>query len=349
MQLKADALASHLAAATKTRKLAPLYTVSGDEPLLAGEALDSIRAAARAAGYTEREVLHTSARFDWSQLVSAAGGLSLFADKRILEIRLPTGKPGKPGGDALKAHAANATDGLLTIVALPRLERDMQKAAWVSALMSAGVWVDIGTVERDRLPAWLSARLKRNGQSAERSALALLADHVEGNLLAAQQEIEKLALLYPAGELSFDEMESSVLNVARYDLNALVAAMLGGDGARVVRVLQGLHAEGEPLPLLQWAITEELRVLLRLRSLIDRGIAFEQATRDVWVRREKMALTQAAVRRLNVETLAALLARCAEIDRLFKGLRVPKRDADPWLEFADIALAVATGSPQSVT
>jgi DNA polymerase-3 subunit delta len=336
MQLRADQLDAHLA-----RKLAPLYVVSGDETLLAIEAQDAIRAAARRAGFSEREVVHADGRSDWSTITGAAQGLSLFAERRILEIRLPAGKPGREGAEALKAHAAHASDDLLTIVSLPLLDKTGRNSAWAMALEAAGIWVDVPTIARPQLQAWIGQRLLRQQQSAPREALEFIADRVEGNLLAAHQEISKLGLLHPAGELTLAQVQDAVLDVSRYEIFALPLAMLAGDRPRLTKMLAGLRAENEPLPLILWAVSEEVRTLLRLRSALDRGVPFAQAAREVWVRREKEQATQAALRRLDAERLAGLLARCADLDRLVKGLRVKGRDSDPWLELSEIALGVA--------
>lgn len=340
MRLALDALAAHLERA----RLAPLYTVAGDEPLLAIEAADAIRGAARRAGFTEREVLHADARTDWSQLAAAAQGLSLFAARRILEIRLRSGKPGRDGAEALAQHAARAAvaDDLLTLVTLPKLEPAARKSAWACALEAHGVWIDVPKVERDALPGWIAARLQRQGHSAEPGSLQLLADRVEGNLLAAEQEIRKLAAVHPPGALTAAQIADSVLNVARFDVFALPAAMLAGDPARVLRIVQGLRDEGEPLPLVLWSVSEELRTLLKVRAALDRGSPFAQAAREAWVRREREAAVQRAVARLDKALLAQLLARCADVDRIFKGLRVRAADGDPWLELADLALALAS-------
>ncbi|MCE2969587.1 MAG: DNA polymerase III subunit delta [Burkholderiales bacterium] len=338
MQLKLDALAAHLARGP----LKPVYTVSGDEPLLAIEATDAIRAAARRAGYSEREVVHADARTDWSTLQGAAAGLSLFAQKRILEVRLPTGKPGKAGAEALAELAASATDDLLLLIALPKLDRKAREAAWPTALDRAGAWIDVSKVERDALPAWIAARLARRQQQAPREALEFIADRVEGNLLAAHQEIQKLALLHPAGALTLEQVTDSVLNVARYEVFGLPLAMLASDRKRVLRTMDGLRAEGEPLPLVLWAIAEEVRTLLRVRAALDRGESYAQAARAVWVRREKETATQRAVQRLDTPRLTKLLARCAVADGAFKGLRPREADSDPWLELTDIALTVAS-------
>ncbi len=342
MQFRTDALPAHLARG----KLAPLYVVSGDEPLLAIEAQDAIRAAARAAGFSEREVVHADGRSDWSQLTAAAQGMSLFAERRIVEIRLPGGKPGKEGAAALIAHAQAPSDDLLTLIALPALDWKTRRSGWAAALESAGVWVDVPQVERAKLPDWIAGRLAKQQQRAARDALEFVADRVEGNLLAAHQEIGKLGLLYPAPagkarELSLEDVRSAVLDVARFDVFGLPLAMLDGDALRVLRMMEVLRAEGEPLPLLIWAVSEEVRTLLRLRALTDRGVPFAQAAREVWVRKEKEALTQKAVRRVDAGRLTALLARCADVDRVMKGLRAPAADSDAWLELTDIALAVA--------
>ncbi|MCU0950917.1 MAG: DNA polymerase III subunit delta [Burkholderiaceae bacterium] len=336
MQLRADQLDAHLARG----KLAPLYVVSGDEALLSIEAQDAIRAAARKQGFSEREVAHADGRSDWSVILGAAQGLSLFAERRILEIRLPGGKPGKDGGEALKTHAQASSDELLTIVSLPALDKTGRNSAWAAALAGAGVWVDVPTIERAALPAWIGQRLARQQQKAPKEALEFIADRVEGNLLAAHQEISKLALLHPAGELTLAQVQEAVLDVSRYEVFGLPGAMLAGDRPRLLKMIAGLRAENEPLPLILWAVSEEIRTLLRLRAALDRGLGWGQATREVWVRREKEQATQAALKRLDVERLGALLARCADLDRLFKGLRVKGRDSDPWLELAEICLGV---------
>ncbi len=345
MLLKPEALAAHLGSRGKTGRLAPIYVVAGDEPLLAIETTDAIRAAARAIGYSEREVLHADARFDWSRLTAAASGLSLFADKRIVELRLPGGKPGKAGAEALREFAQAPPEDLLTLIALPRLDRDTRRSAWAAALEHAAVWIEVERIERGALPEWIGRRLARHQQRATREALEFIADRVEGNLLAAHQEIGKLALLYPQGELSLEQVTEAVLNVARYDVFALSPALLAGDGARALRLLEGLRAEGEPLPLVLWVVAEELRTLLRLQEAVAGGQPLAAATRElrVWGPREK--LMPQALRRLPAATLAALLARCADVDRLVKGLRAPKRDSDPWLELSDIALACAADPP----
>jgi DNA polymerase-3 subunit delta len=344
MILKPDALPGHLQRALQAGKLARVYTVAGDEALLAIEAQDAIRAAARTAGYTERDVLHADGRFDWSLLQGAASGLSLFADKRIIEVRLASGKPGKDGGEALREHARAASDDNLMLVALPRLDRATRESAWAAALEHHGVWIDVARVERAELPAWIGQRLALQGQRAARAALEFLADRVEGNLLAAQQELAKLALLFPPGEVTLEQVTDSVLNVARYDAQGLPLAIYAGDAARATRIVEGLRAEGEALPLALWTVTEEIRTLLKARAALDDGRPIGAIARElrVWGPRER--LLPAMLGRQNNARLARLLGQCAEVDCLIKGLRVERRDADPWLELADIAVQLTAGA-----
>ena len=344
MQLRGDALGGLLARAERGQPLPPVFVVASDEPLLALEAQDAIRAVARKQGYSEREVLQADGRFDWSRLTEAAGGLSLFADRRIVEIRLPGGKPGVSGAAALEAHAALAGEGLLTIVALPKLDRRGKEARWVSALERAGVLVEIDSIDRARLPQWIGERLARQQQRAGAEALEFVAERVEGNLLAAHQEIAKLGLLHPPGELTLAQVTDSVLNVARYDVFQLPLVMLGGDAARVRKTMAGLEAEGEAIPLVLWAIAEELRTLIRVKAQVQSGRPFSMAAREnrVWGPRER--LVERLLPRLPEPVLAAGLERAAQIDRLAKGLRAPESDSDAWLELTDLALSIAAAS-----
>ena len=341
MQLRGDALGGLLTRAGRGQPLPPVFVVASDEPLLALEAQDAIRAVARQQGYTEREVLQADGRFDWSRLTEAAGGLSLFADRKIVEIRLPGGKPGTAGAAALEAHAAQAGEGLLTIVALPKLDRRGREARWVAALERAGVLVEIDSIDRARLPQWIGERLARQQQRAGGEALEFIAERVEGNLLAAHQEIAKLGLLHPPGELTLAQVTDSVLNVARYDVFQLPLAMLGGDAARVRKTMAGLEAEGEAIPLVLWAITEELRTLIRVKAQVQSGRPFSMAAREnrLWGPRER--LVERLLPRLSVPELADWLVRAGQIDRLAKGLRAPESDSDAWLELTDLALSIA--------
>lgn len=336
MQLRADALTAHLARG----KLAPLYAVSGDEPLLVLEAADAIRHAARAQGFEERTVLHADARFDWSQLSQAQSGLSLFSSKTLIDLRLPGGKPGRSGGEALQTHAANLSEGALTLLTLPRLDSRTRKGGWAAALEGAGVWVDVPKIERAELPRWLTQRLAQQQQRCNAEALDFMADRVEGNLLAAHQELAKLALLYPAGELTLEQVSDSVLNVARYDVFALPATVLSGQSARALRQLEGMRAEGAPLPLVLWTLHEEVRTLVALRDKVQSGQPFASAARAyrIWGREQAV---ERALQRVNGRTLLGWLEQCAQIEKLAKGLRPRELCDDAWTELGRLAQAMA--------
>ncbi len=336
MALRPDALAAHL-----TRgPLALLYIVSGDEPLLVIEAADAIGKAARAQGFEARTVLNADARFDWSQLAQAGSGLSLFSSKTLIDLRLPSGKPGRTGGEALQAHATNLGEGTLTLITLPRLDGRTRKGGWAAALESAGVWVDVPKVERTDLPRWLTQRLARQKQSASAQAIEFIADRVEGNLLAAQQELAKLALLYPEGELALEQVTDSVRNVARYDVFGLPATVLAGQTARALRQLEGMQAEGAPLPLVLWTLHEEVRTLVALRDKVAGGQPFASAARAyrIWGRE---SLVERALQRVAAPTLLAWLNRCAQIEKLAKGLRPRELCDDAWVELAALAREMA--------
>ncbi|AKJ69085.1 DNA-dirted DNA polymerase [Pandoraea thiooxydans] len=341
MQLRADSLEAQLG-----KSLLPLYAVYGDEALLVQEAVDRIRAAARAAGFAEREVLVCERGFDWGALSAAGQSMSLFGERKVLEMRIPTGKPGKDGAEALCRHAALRSDDLLTIVTLPRLDAATQKSAWFGALEQHGAAVRIDAVERNRLPDWIGQRLALQGQRVEsgdsgRRALQFMADRVEGNLLAAHQEILKLGLLYPAGALTFEQIQDVVLNVARYDVFKLNEALLVGDVPRLVRMLDGLRGEGEAAPLVLWALTEEIRTLAKVRRGLAGGKPLAALLREhrVWGPRER--LMEGALKRVSEAELEAALMLAAQLDRQVKGLRVAGLSGDPWDGLLQLAMTIA--------
>lgn len=258
MQISTAQLPAQLA-----KGLAPLYLLHGAEPLLVIEAADAIRAAAKHAGYTERSLLQFEARSDWSQLTAAASTISLFGDLRVLDIRIPTGKPGKQGAEALQKLALHLPEDTVTLITLPQLERDQLKAAWFNALMAAGVLVEGRAVPIEQLPTWLSTRASQHGLTLSKPAAQFIAQKVEGNLLAAQQELLKLALLCPQGNVSLEAAQDAVLDVARYNIAQFTQALLAGDATRASRVLDGLLAEDEALPIIVWQTSEALRTAAR--------------------------------------------------------------------------------------
>jgi DNA polymerase III subunit delta len=333
MQLAAAQLNQHL-----QRGLKSLYTLHGDEPLLIQEAADAIRAAARTQGYTERSV-HTvaGAHFDWSAVLAAGGSLSLFADKQVLEVRVPSGKPGKEGSPAIQKLAENAAgdDSTLTLFVLPKLDKLTKGGAWFGALEAHGVTVQVEAVERAALPAWIAQRLSAQGQRVTEGqegqrTLQFFADRVEGNLMAAHQEIQKLALLHPAGELSFEQVESAVLNVARYDVFKLAEAVLAGKAERVQRMLDGLQAEGEAEVLVHWALSEDIRNLKRVRDSMDNGRPLPMALQEARVWGVKQRLYERILPRLSAADTARLLQAAHVTDGIVKGLKAPDWPANPW-------------------
>lgn len=339
MQLRAEALEAHL-----SKGLASLYVISSDEHLLALEAADRIRACARAAGFTERDVLVVERHFKWGELLAANQALSLFGDRKLIELRIPGGKPGKDGGQALQAYAAGcgvAAGDTLTLVSLPRLDWQAQKSAWVAALQQHAVYIDIPNVERHQLPNWIGQRLAAQGQSADKVALEFMVERVEGNLLAAHQEIRKLTLLYPEGRLSFEQVQDAVLNVARYDVFKLSEAMLSGDIPRLVRMLDGLKGEGEALPLVLWAVTEEIRTLLKLKLGTADGRPLPTLMKEyrIWGPREK--LIAPALARVKLSMLEQALTQSAQIDRMIKGLRTTKFAGDAWDALLQLSVMIA--------
>jgi DNA polymerase-3 subunit delta len=248
MLLKGEQLAAHL-----ERELRPLYVLYGDEPLLVIEAADAIRAKARKQGYSEREVLTVLPHFDWGQLLAAGGNMSLFGDKKLIDLRIPTGKPGKEGGAALQQWCQHLSCRQPAAGHLPELDWREEKAVWFTALVNAGVAIKLMAPPLAELPGWIAGRLRRQQQSADLESLKFIAERVEGNLLAAHQEIQKLGLLYPAGQLTLAQIREAVLNVARYDIDGLREALLAAISARLTRTLDGLMQEGEAPPLVLWA------------------------------------------------------------------------------------------------
>ncbi|MCU6434683.1 DNA polymerase III subunit delta [Undibacterium sp. Jales W-56] len=338
MQLRFDAIDAHL-----TKSLASLYVITSDEHLLALETADKIRRAAKAQGFLEREILTVERSFKWGALLAANQSQSLFGDKKLIDLRIPTGKPGKDGGAALQEYAGNLSPDNLTLITLPKLDWATQKAAWVTSLQQAAVYIEIPLVERAQLPNWISLRLSMQGQNTDRQSLDFIADRVEGNLLAAHQEIQKLALLHPPGKLSFEQIHDAVLNVARYDVFKLNEAMLAGNVSRLVRMLEGLKGEGEALPLVLWAVAEELRTLLKLKSGMSQGKSLGMLLKEyrIWGPREK--LMEPALRRVSLATLEAALQEAAQVDKMVKGLRAKAFAGDAWDALLQLGLRVARG------
>ncbi len=336
MRLGIAQIDKHLQGALK-----PLYLVAGDEPLQMMETVDAIRARARALGFSQREVFDVERGFDWNRLLESSNMLSLFAEQRILELRIPSGAPGKAGGEALKTYAERPADDAVLIIQSGKIDKRSKNSAWYKALDAAGVVMDVWPVKASEIMGWIRERLAKQGIQAEPEAVRLIAQRVEGNMLAAAQEIEKLLLLVGEDELSAAQVQEAVANSARYSVYDLIdAALLGSRAApRCVRILNGLKGEGvQPVQVLAPLVTE-LRSLTTMAEQVAAGSSPGSALSQVWSSRKQ--LVGSALRRLSASECQAMLCHAAEIDRINKGV---SRDRDPWRELQQLVLALS-GQP----
>ena len=332
MRLDQSQLKQHL-----EKQIAPLYLLVGDEPLAQSECLDTIRQAARKAGADERSSFIVERYFNWQQIQQFGQAMSLFSSKRILEIHIPSGKPGVDGGKALTELAQNAIPDTTTIIVLPTLERETKNSAWFGALQSAAVTIELNEVAPAALPQWIAKRLALQNQSTDAASLAFMAHQVEGNLLAAHQEIQKLGLLYPAGELSAEDVSSAVLNVSRYDAFQLGEAVLAGDTERTSRILQGLQDEGEQPVAVMNPLIWLLRPLVRIKHAEVRGENLNNAMTNARIFGDRQSLVKRALSRLSVRQLEAALQKLCDIDRIAKGVML----GDAWLELSRLCFGLA--------
>jgi DNA polymerase-3 subunit delta len=332
MKISVDDLPQHL-----SKGLQPLYVIHGAAILLVIEAADAIRAAARSQDYSEREVLIADTGFKWSELRNSAQSMSLFSSRKVLDLRIPTGKPGVEGAQALQEYCQQLNADTVTLISLPRLDGATTKSKWFSALAEHGVVIAADEISLNDLPRWISVRLNRQKQSADADTLAFLAQRVEGNLLAAFQEIQKLALLFPEGKLSFEQVKDSVMDVARYDVFKLSEAMLAGDAARYAHILEGLRAEGTATVLILWALAEDIRTMAKVTAAMQRSGNLANALRDARVWGVKQKLVERAVRRFSPVFAERALRQAAQIDKLVKGLR----SGDVWDELLQLGVKCA--------
>lgn len=332
MRLKPQELERHL-----KQGLAPLYVLMGDEPLAQRECLDAIRLAARAAGHDERTQLVVERHFNWQQVTAFGQAISLFASRRILEIAIPTGKPGVDGSKVLQALAAEAIPDTVTIIILPKLEREAKNSAWFAALENQAVSLALLEIAPSALPQWIAERLAQQQQKADQDTLEFIAHQVEGNLLAAHQEIQKLGLLYPAGQLDGAEVRAAVLNVSRYDAFQLGDAVLTGDSEHTVRILQGLREEGAQPVAVMSALAWVLRGLVKVKFAETQGGNVSSAMQQARIYGERQNQVRRALSRLSMRQLEAALQKLGEIDKAAKGLL----HQDPWLEISRLCFGLA--------
>lgn len=334
MNIQAERLSEQLA-----RGLAALYVVVGDEPLAAQEAGDAIRAAARAAGHSERTVFTVQGRYNWQGIFASGDNLSLFAERRLTEIRIPSGKPGVDGAKALETYAAKLPADTLTLISLPGLDWKTTQSRWFGALAKAGVVVEAKPIDRNALPGWIERRLSRQGLRADRAALEFLADQVEGNLLAAQQEIDKLALLLPPGNVTLADVEHAVVDVSRLEADALADALYAGNGARFAQIVIDLRDAGEAVPAILWQVTSAVQLLLRLKLGVAQSDSLPGLMRTLWGRdKQRAPQIERALKRLGQGQIESALADLALIDRQAKGL---ERVGDPWDTLLRVGMTLA--------
>lgn len=331
MPLKAE----HLQGALE-RGIAPIYLISGDEPLLSLECCDLIRSKALTAGYADRQVFDAES-LNWDNIVNETQAMSLFSERRILEIRIKNGKVGTEGSKVLTQICANPPEDMVILVDCGKLDRNQLRAKWVSSIDKAGIHVHIWPIKPKELPYWLSDRLRQAGIKANRQAIGILAERVEGNLLAAKQEIEKLELLLDSDEVDAQAMSAAVADSARYDVFTLLDRILGGDADEVTRTLKGLREEGNDTLSILWALCRELRILIQVSEGLSKGQSMETACQKAGVWKNRQQLVRSALQRLKPNRLNLLLRQARLIDQQSKGAR----DGDPWLEMENLALSFA--------
>lgn len=317
--------------------LSPAYLITGDEPLLVQESCDAIRAAARKAGFSEREIFHTDAGFQWPQLLQSANSLSLFADKKLLEVRVHNGKPGDLGAKILQEYCAAPSPDNLLLLVCPKLDKATQNSKWYSAIEQIGTVVTVWPIGIKQLPRWIEQRLQRAGIRADSQAIDILAGRVEGNLLAAVQEIEKLKLVAENGMIDAQTMAHAVVDSARYDVFGLVDKALTGNAQGAAASLNGLRGEGTEAMAVLWALTREIRALIALKLALSDGQRLELIARKHGIFETRLPLIRGALQRLSIGTLRLLLRECSYTDRTVKGMA----QGDPWEALLDIVLSLA--------
>ena len=328
-KINADRLSSSLKNAFK-----PVYLVSGDETLLVDESCAAIRKHAKSLGYTQLEIHQAEAQFNWDNLFLSANALSLFSEKKIIEVRIPNGKLGDKGSKAIKAYCERLPEDVLLLLVLPKIDKRNEASAWYKAISSVGDCIAVWPVGAQQLPRWIEQRLFSFGLSADADAIAILCAKVEGNLLAAVQEIEKLKLICDANIIDAGTMASSVMDSSRYNVFDLIDKALSGDSRAAVDCLSGLRSEGTSAPVLLWALANQIRTLIQLKDLTSSGRSFENAANQARVWKNKMPLIKRAHQRLSSQQLLSALRKCAHVDKVIKGVSA----GDEWNDLLDVTL-----------
>lgn len=331
MRLAFHELGKHL-----RQPLKPVYVVSGDEPLQHGEACDLIRKTARERGFDERIVLEAGSKFDWQELSAECNALSLFARQRVFDLRIPGGKPGTEGSKALVSYCENPPEDSLLLVSLPKIDQKQARSKWFQALDRAGVTIQVWPVSEQRLGPWIEQRMRHQGLTPEPAAIQLLAEKIEGNLLAASQEIEKLLMLHGPGVITAEQLTASVADSARFDVFALTDAALAGQAGRAMRILSGLNKEGTAPAIIIWALSREIRQMLQIASVLQDGYPQAKVFTDFKIWDKRKPLVSRALKRLSVRQWQHLLGACYQADLAVKG----QSKQDCWSLFADLLIAI---------
>ena len=329
MKVRPDQLERHL-----QKELAAVYFVCGDEPLQVMECADQVRVHARKLDYTERVVLDVDAQFDWNLLLDAGNSLSLFAEKRILELRLPSGKPGKVGSQVLQEYANRPAEDTVLIISSGKLDSSAKNTKWFKTLDQQGIVIQCWPVNTDQLPGWINQRLQSKGITADREAIQLLTDRVEGNLLAAAQEVDKLFLLYGAGKLNFEQTASAVADSSRFNIYDLVDSALTGDVIRTSRIIGGLKSEGVEPVLMLWALSREVRMITQIS---EANVSADAVMTKLRVWENRKTLIRKALSRHSAARWKMFLKRCAKIDKVIKGVE----DGRAWDELLMLSTQIA--------
>jgi DNA polymerase-3 subunit delta len=333
MRLKPEQLSAAL-----QKGLMPVYFITGDEPLQLVETADAVRKAARKAGFENREIMSAETGFEWNQLAFSADSLSIFADKKIIDLRLPSGTPGTDGAKALIAYCERLPEDTLLLITAGKLASGALKTRWLEALEKKGVVIQVWPLEGQDLIRWLQQRMQQRGLNAEIDGLRLLASRIEGNLLAAVQEIEKLYVLYGTGNLSHQQILDVVADSSRYDVFKLMDSVLAADVNRIFKVLSGLRAEGIAAPIVLWALTREARALIKIKLALSQGQNRELVFKNnqIWDKRKQ--LVSNALSRLGDNDLNNILVLSAKADRQIKG----QQQGDAWETLLAICLMLAS-------
>jgi DNA polymerase III subunit delta len=326
-----DKLQAHL-----KNSVSPIYIVSGDEPLLIQETCDLLRTHLKSAGFTERELFHAEAGFDWQQVLFSANSMSLFAEQKLIEIRMSSASPGEDGKKALLSYVKNVSEGTVLLLVMPRLDQNVQRAKWFKTIDASAVFVQIWPIEIKNLPRWIGDRFRKAGLTASKEAVGVMADRIEGNLLAAVQEIERLSLVSKDGKIDTKDILQGVADSSRYDVFGLIDASVGGDAARTIKIIQGLQLEGEAILYIVAMLARELRGLSLMANEMSSG-SLDGALKKGRVWQNRKSIVSSCLRNHSLPQFQVMLSRVSDIDSMVKGIKL----GNPWEELTSVMLELA--------